>query len=286
MKRLLTGIFCGLSAMTFASCKQMQDSEYHVSLSYETSKGALELPEGFTFYHQFSKPGKVPGISGEALRLDGFSSWVEGQVSLDPAQPFTAQTWIILESYPADLEGPVSNLSPSSIISQTDGDAGFDIHMDTYGRWGLRFATNKGTQTIKAPDLFPLGEWTHVASIYDPSTDTISLNLNGVRVASSELSGAVFKPADAPLLIGKSAQDVQMLNFTINRMNGALDDTVISQRAFSESELRTLFATTQRPEGHISLIVPESRFAGDHLRPRFHAMPPANWTNEPHGFVR
>jgi len=35
-----------------------------------------------------------------------------------------------------------------------------------------------------------------------------------------------------------------------------------------------------------SLAVPASRFANDHLRPTFHAMPPANWTNEPHGLVR
>jgi sucrose-6-phosphate hydrolase SacC (GH32 family) len=33
------------------------------------------------------------------------------------------------------------------------------------------------------------------------------------------------------------------------------------------------------------LRVPPSRFAGDRARPRFHALPAAGWTNEPHGLI-
>ena len=40
------------------------------------------------------------------------------------------------------------------------------------------------------------------------------------------------------------------------------------------------------PDASTSLRVPDSRFATDWLRPAVHAMPPANWTNEPHGLVR
>ena len=40
------------------------------------------------------------------------------------------------------------------------------------------------------------------------------------------------------------------------------------------------------PDASASLRVPDSRFATDWLRPVVHAMPPANWTNEPHGLVR
>ena len=38
--------------------------------------------------------------------------------------------------------------------------------------------------------------------------------------------------------------------------------------------------------GESSLVVPIARFSGDYQYPIYHPIPPANWTNEPHGLVK
>ena len=99
------------------------------------------LPPGVAIETQFKTPDVVPGVAGSAWRTDGFSSYAEAVLALDPKAGFSLSLWLALESFPADREVPVRELSPSSFIQQAAGDAGFDLHIDAYGRWGFRVAT-------------------------------------------------------------------------------------------------------------------------------------------------
>jgi sucrose-6-phosphate hydrolase SacC (GH32 family) len=247
------------------------------------------LPAGLTIHTQFESPDQVPGVTGNAWRTDGFSSWASLPIRLDGADGFTFSAWVALESFPSDLEVPVTRLSPSSIVHQRDGSRGFDLFIDTYGRWGLWVATNKQELTVDAPDRFPLYEWVHVVATVDAASRSAALYIDGEPVASAKLKkNSRIEFADTDLELARSHTEIGFLNFTFNRLNAAYDDVAIIDRALSASEVRELRAAygEQIPDGEASLIVPESRFAGDHHRPGFHAMPAANWTNEPHGMVR
>jgi beta-fructofuranosidase len=58
-------------------------------------------------------------------------------------------------------------------------------------------------------------------------------------------------------------------------------------KSLSAQEVSALYARVPgAPDAESSLRVPEERFATDTLRPRVHPIPPANWTNEPHGLER
>lgn len=236
---------------------------------------------------QFAHPDFVPGVEGTAWRSDGFSSWAHAPLTLTPAGGFTVEAWTALASYPSDIEGPVSGLKPASIVEQATKDTGFDLFIDTYGRWGLRVSTGRGSDEVEATDAFPLDRWVSVAASYDPASGAATLFLDGKIVAQHSLAaGSLFRPAAADLQIARSWRDSQMGIFRVNGLNAAFDDVRIFNQALSPAQIAADAAAATPPPASVSLSVPASRFAADLQRPTYHAMPPANWTNEPHGFVR
>lgn len=272
-----------------------------VSAGPPTRADAMDFPQPVAAFHyegqdaglrlhtQFDAPEQTPGVSGLAWRADGFSSWGSAALDLSAASSFTVATWVALASNPSDLEVPTDRLSPSSILNQADGANGFDIQIDTFGRWGVRVSTTGGPVEVRAPEAFPLDRWAHVAARADGEGRTVTLFLDGAPIARGGLArGARFRPAETDLLLARSFREVEMLNFTVNRLNAAFDETAIYRVALSDAQVGRLFDrhAADRPHGAVSLAVPQSRFEHDGLRPRVHPLPAANWANEPHGFVR
>ncbi len=288
---VLAALFMGAGFSTATVRAQSVDDirSPKLSSSFEFLADSIPTGDAINISTQFPAPDAVPGVSGMAWRTDGFSSWASSSIDLSGAQSVTISTWLILESYPSDLEVPVNRLSPSSIANQTDGRNGFDLYIDTYGHWGFWVSTTRGRIEVAAPSPLPKYEWAHIAARIDHERGTASLFLNGVEIAAKRLrQGAKFRSAQAPLVLARSAKEVEFLNFTINRLNAAYDELTLYDRALTDAEINSHYQqyAASLPDPMDSIAVPESRFSGDHLRPRFHAMPPANWTNEPHGMVR
>lgn len=242
---------------------------------------------GLQIRTQFPAPDVVRGVLGNAWRTDGFSSYAEANMVLEPSKGLTISFWVALESYPSDLEVPVKDLVPSSFVQQAAGDKGFDLFIDTYGRWGFKVATSAGLLLAKAKAKFPLGRWVHVVATVDPASGAASL-LQDEKVVGAARGepGMSLRPAQAPLRLATAPTDTKMLDFTINRLNGAFDLVAVYPEALSDEQRALLPRPSAIPDAAASLVVPDSRFATDPLRPRVHALPPANWTNEPHGLIR
>ena len=245
------------------------------------------LPEGTAIRTQFASPDVVPGVAGTAWRTDGFSSYAQSRLELDARSGFTLTLWVALESYPADREVPVSELRPSSLAQQALADAGFDLHIDAFGRWGFRVATAEGQLRIEAPHRFPLRRWVQLAVVVDPAAGQARLYQDRQLVgAANGKAGVALRLAPAPFKLAVPPVEASILDFKINRINGAYDQVTVIPAALSDEQLAQLPNPSPATEAAVSLQVPASRFAGDALRPRVHPMPPANWTNEPHGLVR
>lgn len=280
---MISVIACALAVISAGSFSDAAPPSPLVAFHYEGDDAGLRI------HTQFVAPDRRPGVVGQAWRTDGFSSWGAAALDLSQTPSFTVSTWMALASNPSDLEVPVDRLTPSSILNQADPSSGFDIHIDTFGRWGVRVSTTAGPIEVPAPAVFPLRRWSQVAARLDGEAGRVTLFLDGAPIASDALPlGARFRPARTELLIARSFHEVEMLNFTINRLNAAFDETEIHGAALSDVEVRRLYDrdAAGSPDAAVSLTVPESRFAGDALRPLVHPMPEANWTNEPHGFVR
>ncbi len=251
--------------------------------------GQSTLPPGVSIQTQFRSPDVVPGVTGSAWRTDGFSSYAEAALALDPLSGFTLSLWVALESYPSDLEVPVNELSPSSIAQQASGDAGFDLHIDTYGRWGFKVSTSAGVIRVPSPSRFPLRRWVQLVAGVDTASGVVSLYQDGALVGSANgTPGMSLRLAQAPLRLARPAVEAKILQFKINGLNAAYDLVAVYPKPLGQAQLALLPGPVAMkvPDAGPSLVVPESRFAGDFLRPRVHPLPPANWTNEPHGLVR
>jgi sucrose-6-phosphate hydrolase SacC (GH32 family) len=247
------------------------------------------LPAGVSIRTQFQTPDVVPGVMGSAWRTDGFSSYAEAPLSVDPKVGFTLSLWVALESYPSDLEVPVFRLAPSSLARQSAVGAGFDLYVDTFGRWGFTVATTSGTIEVRVPHRFPLYQWTHVVAAADPAAGATYVYADGDLVATGRgKPGSAIKQALVPFMLAIPRVEAQILDFKVNRINAAYDQVAVYPGRLSAEQIRELPGpeTNRKPDAEASLRVPESRFAGDFLRPRVHPIPPANWTNEPHGLVR
>ena len=245
------------------------------------------MPQGIVVKSQFPQPYYVPGIKDQAWRSDGFSAYASAPLRLSRTSGLTISGWVALESYPSDREVPVDRLKPASFFHQASASKGFDIFIDTFGRWGFRVSTDRGALVIHAPRSFPLGRWVQIAAIYDPTSGTGSLYLDGTLQDRQSLrSIAAFQPADTALQIARSWRDATASGFRLNGLSAAFDEITIWDHPVAPDAILGSATATARPAASASLIVPVTRFAHDRDRPIYHAMPPANWTNEPHGLVR
>ncbi|GAB3469171.1 hypothetical protein GCM10027321_38270 [Massilia terrae] len=245
------------------------------------SSGDLEIRT------QFAAPDSVPGVIGNAWRTDGFSSYAEANLSLNPSAGLTLSLWVALESYPSDLEVPVKDLVPSSFIQQASGNKGFDLYIDAYGRWGFKVATSAGVLRIPAKARFPLRRWVHLLATVDVASGIASLYEDDRLVGTAQgAPGMSLDLARTPLRLATPPQETKVLDFTINRLNGAFDLVRVFPVALNAEQRQLLPRPPQVPSAEVALVVPAGRFANDTLRPRVHPLPPANWTNEPHGLIR
>lgn len=240
---------------------------------------------GPIFETQFPAPDFVPGVTGRAWRSDGFSSRVSAPLPLSAERGFTFDAWMVLESYPSGDEKPVDEQIPASIAQQASKGRGFDLFIDPFGRWGMKVATDNGMVEVVAPSRFPLYGWTRVSASYDPASGQASLYLDGREIARSPgRRPARFRPANTVFQIAHSWRPAPLLVFNINGLNASYDEVRVFGDAVAINAGQAHRGSL--PSAAKSLRVPASRFASDLQRPSYHAMPQANWTNEPHGLVR
>ncbi|MGV2872180.1 GH32 C-terminal domain-containing protein [Colwellia sp. E150_009] len=256
-------------------------------LTYNEKNGAINTIDTvnkaiFSVHHTTLPPERVPGVTGNAFRTNGYSTWLAGTFNSANLNAMTLETWIALESFPSTEE---TNLQESSLLHQKTSNNGFNLGINTYGQWWLDININKQNFRINAPQNFPLYNWTHVA--FTVNNGLVCLLING-KVVSEKMTvaGDIQFAPDAPFIIGRAYKpQISQGIFEVNAINAAYDETKIDSSAKSLNDLLTVYNNHKDTPWQESIAVPKNRFADDHLRPQYHAMPPANWTNEPHGLV-
>jgi hypothetical protein len=138
----------------------------------------------------------VPGIKGNALQLDGYSSFVVRKQDRVPgvSGDFSISAWVSLAAYPLNW-CPVVDLG-------TAVGKGFFLGLDAYGHAAFRIRAGGKWMEALSDERLALRKWYHVAGVYQ-SGKGISLYVNG-ELAGSYRSDARFEPAaHTDLLIGR-----------------------------------------------------------------------------------
>jgi sucrose-6-phosphate hydrolase SacC (GH32 family) len=242
----------------------------------ESARGLLDVVS-----NRGNSPEWTCGASGSALRFDGYSTWLSHPASLAPrlTNALTLEVWVAVDSYPVSDAAFVNQQSYPS--------AGYFFGLNKYGFWGLGLSVRDSLPWHEcwAPEPLPKGEWLHVAATFDRSAG-VSLYLNGKEIRSQKLPTAPLTPAeDVDLWIGKH-NHTPLLDetFATGMFSGIIDELKIYDLALDAAEISDHFRSARilcPPD----LAVPSGRFQDDAHRPQYHLLPPAAWTNEPHGLI-
>ncbi len=174
----------------------------------------------------------APGKNGNAVSLDGVNDYVNigNPTSLQITTSMTVSAWINSSSFPGDDAAVVSKRGNSLAGYQ------LDTTIDKGPRTiGFKLTSASGTQMNRyGATALQLGQWYHMAGVYNASAQTLDVYLNG-QLNNGSLVGTVT-----------SSQQNSSLNAVVGRKSGdtgfefagRIDDVRIYSRALSQAEIQ------------------------------------------------
>jgi sucrose-6-phosphate hydrolase SacC (GH32 family) len=213
-----------------------------------------------------------------ALRLDGYSVWVNHQTAPLPlsGNALTICAWVALESSPVN----------DAAIVHLDGgqDAGVGLGVDRLGYLFASIGRGESSAKCKSSQRVPKAEWRHVAAAFAGSRTT--LYIDGEPCGTEPATASPVRlPRTAETTIGK-APDAPVIAgvFPTSVLNGLLREVHIFDGVLTERDLGQIIEQS-KPGRPPDLQINAQWCADDPQRPVYHAMPPRAWTNEPHGLI-
>lgn len=260
-------------------------------------KMPMDVAQDGTTYEQVSgksfkvngalAPYCVQGAKGKAWRLDGYSSYLQAQIDptvISEKQQLTFSLWVAPESYPMmklDQDGEwfttmLGNVKLDDDNKIPSGEKGFAFQLGSRGSY--KFICYVAGWVVKCEPTARLSryQWNHLVATVDGVNKKVTLYNNGELVASKNCTKGKITPGGSTLYVGKSYVEDKVDVFYLNTYNGLLDDFEIYDG------IRTDILQEKAENAPVLTYSPE-RYAGDILRPSFHGMPTAGWTNETHG---
>lgn len=212
-----------------------------------TSEPATDDPD--TYEGNFAP---APGISGDGLRLDGFTACVRRgpEHVKHPTGDFTVEAWVALGAYPW-------NWCPV-ITTEAEDVAGYRLTLGPLGQASLQVAIDGEWKSCSSPEAaLPLRRWKHIAGVHEAGKE-LRLYIDGQLVASSPIEGQ-FEPAvDAECRIGMVAFPVKPSDIhrdwgtlaTWFGIDGIVDEIEVHDRALSAEAIRAGYEsiTLKTPE--------------------------------------
>lgn len=145
------------------------------------------------------------GISGKALKLDGFTTCVIRKAGMVPefGGTYTFEAWIAAATYPW-------NWVP--ILAQEENrKSGFYFGVGPQGQIGISASVNGVWQSCESLDRISLRKWIHVAAVYDQNSG-FRIYLNGKQAGRLDIAGEPVFAKENDLLIGMNNEKVMPSN--------------------------------------------------------------------------
>lgn len=195
----------------------------------------------------------VPGISGNAIKLDGFRTYIRRNPNrpIIPADAFTVESWIALASYPWSWSPVVDCSYPEA--------KGFFFGIDQEGHVGFRIAAGSSWYQVSTSIKISLREWTHIVAVFEANKN-ITLFINGEEAGSIEIKGNYVPSRYGTLTIGRNNRSQTWKEFQLTTNNsyffldGLLDEIKIYGKAKTGEEIKNEYtATTNLPVPALSM---------------------------------
>ena len=186
------------------------------------------------------------GKVAQAFSLDGSNDYVlvpnNPAAAFNFAGSFSIDAWIFLKSAPPEFAPIVSkwndipfgneNRSYFFAVQNISGlRLRFDVSQDGH------FLGGHSSLVISA-DLVPLNTWSHVAAVFDGTTHSLTVYLNGHASSALTIPANVTAPFvnNEPLLIGAADAGSNVRDF----FNGLVDEVELFNRPLTQAEIQTI----------------------------------------------
>jgi len=236
------------------SAGQKADPLYHWDLEKITGRTVTEQMAGTadTLEGNYSP---VKGVSGNAIRLDGYTTVIcnKGREVSITTGSVTTEAWIALGAYPWNWCPVVAQRSRVSGGKKANG--GFSMEVGPRGELGLKIFI-EGNEILCVSEKFALGlfEWMHVAATFQEGSG-LKIYINGQPAGSHDLKGGANYSPNNQIRIGMNDHPVNPSNLIGEAgykpfwysIDGIIDEVKIYNSALSGDYFKEQ-VTSQKPK--------------------------------------
>ncbi len=149
-----------------------------------TTKNPISTPENNITVSTAIKAAGVNYVSS-AMNFDGVNDYINvGDIDNNITSAFTIETWVYWED-------------AGSTVQFLFGKAYEQMELHTYTDGKLRFIPATDVAIDSVNSVLPLNQWTHIAVVYEPSTATGKIYINGVSVDVKVIGKPITTPLDS-----------------------------------------------------------------------------------------
>jgi hypothetical protein len=186
------------------------------------------------------------GKVAQAFSLDGTNDYI--MVANNPAAAFnfggsfSIDAWIFLKAAPPEFAPIVSKWND---IPFGNENRSYFFAVQNISGLRLRFDVSQDgsflgghSALVISADLVPLNTWSHVAAVFDSTTHSLTVYLNGHASSALTIPANVTAPFvnNEPLLIGAADAGSNVRDF----FNGLIDEVELFNRPLTQTEIQTI----------------------------------------------
>lgn len=243
------------------------------SITTETISGSV-----FQIKNHFNMPERIAGVEGNALRLDGYSTWAlnNDYAVTGITDQMSVSCWYSTEAF---------NKEEGGLLSKLDAGSGFALMVNPYGRIALKFFADNTAYYLITDQSIEKYKWNHIAATIDLPGKKAKIYVNGQEWKAYDLAQhSSINMGNATFFIGRQNVEITNGGFLVTSLNGAIDEVKIYNTVITDTQIQSEYNLYSSLVPDLT-INPDERYAGDFHRPKYHAMPNAVWTNEPYGLI-
>ncbi len=229
------------------------------------------------------------GAKGEAMYLDGYSSYVGlGLNSVPVTTNMSVRLWVAVQSYPiCEVDSPDPGRQ-AAIVSCIDDEArtGFGFFLGFDGQYSFQVYVGGEKKIVSVSRSLPRYKWNCLTAVVNGDDGKLELFNNRESVGTVFYDrGKHVNMQPTTIHVGQDTWekwfgDNELDRFRTSAFGGVLDELTIYNEVLSLDNIHST-----RAEAAPVLTVPAGRYASDRWHPRFHGCPSGNWTNETHGLI-
>jgi len=200
-------VFCICN--TYASEDPVAWWKFDKSQSKTTIDGVSGIEDEVLGFHKY-----VPGVKGDAVRFDGYSTGVRRIAKDAPklGDSFSFEAWVAFQAYPWGKCAIVDQCELDDVPfarrtyeipfpNEPDPSAGYYFAVDASGKVHLQVSIGGEWKKCQSEERIPLLEWAHIAGTYHKD-EGLAVYINGKNAGTTQIEGEVNFNPNLDVLIG------------------------------------------------------------------------------------